>query len=148
MSKEKKLSKDGLMDEIMLAMNSAVAIAHQQYPFREARITQAREQIRQLIESPDKHTSAILDELHEVRMKNAELRELIEAYRYPGSHKSAESNEAELREFVEKWNQIIAERVNVQMKKDFIREEISLVYPGTDNLTQMLKEAGMEVVGK
>ena len=51
-------------------------------------------------------------------------------------------------EFVEKWNQVIAERVNVQMKKDFIREEISLVYPGTENLTQMLKEAGMEVVKK
>lgn len=49
-------------------------------------------------------------------------------------------------DFVEKWNQIIAERVNVQMKKNFIREEISLVYPGTENLTQMLKEVGMEVV--
>ena len=49
-------------------------------------------------------------------------------------------------EFVEKWNQVIAERVNVQMKKDFIREEISLVYPGTENLTQMLKEAGVEIV--
>jgi hypothetical protein len=46
--------------------------------------------------------------------------------------------------FVEKWNQTIAERVNVQMKKDFIREEISLVYPGTDNLIQMLNEAGVE----
>ena len=49
--KEKKLSKDGLMDEIMLAMNSAVAIAHQQYPFREVRITQAREQIKSLIKA-------------------------------------------------------------------------------------------------
>lgn len=49
--KEKKLSKDGLMDEVMLAMNSAVATAHQQYPFREARITQAREQVKFLIES-------------------------------------------------------------------------------------------------
>ncbi|MEE9390569.1 MAG: hypothetical protein V3U91_04935 [Candidatus Aminicenantaceae bacterium] len=51
-------------------------------------------------------------------------------------------------EFVEKWNQVIAERVNVQMKKDFIREEISLVYPGTENLTQMLAEAGVEVKEK
>jgi len=49
------------------------------------------------------------------------------------------------REFVERWNQTIAERVNVQMKKDFVREEIGLVYPGTENLTQMLKEAGLEV---
>ena len=51
-------------------------------------------------------------------------------------------------EFVEKWNQVIAERVNVQMKKDFIREEIGLVYPGTENLTQMLEEAGVEVKEK
>ena len=51
-------------------------------------------------------------------------------------------------EFVEKWNQVIAERVNVQMKKDFIREEISLVYPGTENLIQMLAEAGVEVKEK
>ena len=51
-------------------------------------------------------------------------------------------------EFVEKWNQVIAERVNVQMKKDFIREEIGLVYPGTENLTQMLEEAGVEVKKK
>ena len=47
--------------------------------------------------------------------------------------------------FVEKWNQVIAERVNVKMKKDFIREEISLVYPGTENLAQMLAEAGVEI---
>ena len=52
------------------------------------------------------------------------------------------------REFVERWNQTIAERVNVQMKKDFVREEIGLVYPGTENLTQMLEEAGVEVKEK
>lgn len=51
-------------------------------------------------------------------------------------------------EFVGKWNQVIAERVNVQMKKDFMREEISLVYPGTENLTEMLEEAGVAVKKK
>jgi len=51
-------------------------------------------------------------------------------------------------EFVGKWNQVIAKRVNVQMKKDFMREEIGLVYPGTENLTQMLEEAGVEVKKK
>jgi len=49
------------------------------------------------------------------------------------------------KEFIEKWNQTIAERVNVQMKKDFVREEIGLVYPGTENLTQMLEKVGCEV---
>ena len=66
-------------------------------------------QLKSLIESPDKYTPAILDELHEVRMKNVELKEQIETYKYPGSHKNKETepSEAELEEFVEKWADIV-----------------------------------------
>ena len=54
-------------------------------------------QLKSLIESPDKYTPAILDELHEVRMKNVELKEQIEAYKYPGSHKNKETEPSEER---------------------------------------------------
>lgn len=50
--KMKKLSKEELLEECELALNSAVAKAHQQYPYRKKRIEQAREQIVALIKKP------------------------------------------------------------------------------------------------
>lgn len=50
------------------------------------------------------------------------------------------------KEFVEKWNQIIAERVNVYNIEHFGEvNNLGLVYPGTENLKEMLQEAGVEV---
>ena len=48
--KSNTLSREELEDEIMLAMNSAVAKAHQQYPYRKKRIEQARQQIKAMLQ--------------------------------------------------------------------------------------------------
>ena len=103
--------------------------------------------IREMIQKPEglpKKRALIVDEIiskypESVRILLSELVQKLDALQ-----QKSEVTE----DFVGKWNQVIAERVNVQMKKDFMREEISLVYPGTENLTEMLKEAGVAVKEK
>ena len=51
------IDKEGLIEECELAFNSALQRAHNQYPYRWARINQAKEEIVALIELPRQKSS-------------------------------------------------------------------------------------------
>lgn len=118
-------------------------LANHHWTKKDERAVAIREMIQESEELPKKRALTVDEIISKypmtVRILLVQLVEQIERL---------EKKKPVTEEFVEKWNQVIAERVNVQMKKDFMREEIGLVYPGTENLTQMLEEAGVEVKEK